>query len=281
VSRVVAVTGATGRQGGAVARALANSAFEIRKLTRNPNKPGQVRCDLEEVASVRAALSGVDALFLTTTPYEHGTDAEERQARNAIEAAREMGVRQIVYSSVADARAGTGVAHYESKGRVESLLDDAGFAATTILRPTFFMDMFLDPPFRRALANGGIKMAMRPDTRIAMVAVDDIAAFAKLAFQQPESLNGHVIELAGDNPTMEQLASAMAAVLGRQIDYRQVAPEQMPADVRPKLATQRWLEDVGWRIDTLALAAAYPVPLTSLAEWAERYRKRLDELEEA
>lgn len=272
MKRIVAVTGSTGRQGGAVVRALIGAeGFEVRALTRRPVRPGQVACDLEDPRPVRAALEGADALFLTTTPYEGGTDAEERQARNAIDAARAAGVGQIVYSSVADARAGTGVAHYDSKGRIEALLDDGGFTAVTILRPTFFMDMVLADSFRRSLARGRIEMAMRPHSRITMIAVDDIAAFAALAFAQPAALHGHVIDLAGDDPDMTDIAAAMADAVGHPVAYRQVPPDRMAGDVRPKATTQRWLEDVGWQIDIAALTMSYPIPLTNLRQWAQRH----------
>lgn len=265
---MIAVTGASGRQGSAVMRALADTSMQAVGLSRFPKNDAMRFCDLEDAASIRSALAGVDALFLTTTPYESGIDAEERQARNALEAARAAGVRQIIYSSVADARSATGVDHYESKGRVEAILENAGFDMVTILRPTFFMDMFLGESFRRALASGCIEMAMRPDSRIAMIAVDDIAAFARLAFEKPEQLKGEIITLAGDMPGMADVADAMAKALGKPITYRQVAPADMPADVRPKLGTQRWFEARGWQVDSNALARRYGLPLTDLQQWA-------------
>lgn len=287
MSRRIAVTGATGRQGGAVVRALVADGWQVRALSRHPPSAlvatltslhgvEHVACNLEDRASVDRALTGMDALFLTTTPYEGGVAAEERQAGLTLEAARASGVRQVVYSSVAGARDSTGVPHYESKGRIERRLEQFDFPAITILRPTFFMEMFRAPFFARFLAQGRIEMAMRPDVPIAMIAVDDIAAFAQLAFRRPEEMNGRAIDLAGDSPTMAQVASAMAAATGRPVEYVQVPTDCLAVDVRPRLATQRWLEAEGWRVDIGRLRALYAVPLTNFDAWARHHAGETD-----
>lgn len=280
----VAVTGATGRQGGAVARALLAAGHEVRALTRRPESAaaaaltaygaGVARCDLGDRDSVRRALDGVSQLYLTTTPYESGTEEEERQARIVIDEARAAGVQQVVYGSVASADRPTGVAHFESKGRVEAYLDASGIETTTVLRPTFFMDMFLDPAFRRALKSGSIRFVLEPGTRIAMIAVEDIAAFAVQAFARPEVFSGEAVDLAGDYPSMTELAAALSAALERDIAYVQVAEASLDPDVRPKVGTQRWLEDVGWHVEPSS-AARYEVPLTTVRDWAEHHRDQL------
>ena len=281
---IVAVAGATGRQGGAAARALLADGRKVRALTRRPESPAAqalvalgaeaVECDLDDRESARRALQGASQLYLTTTPYESGVEEEERQAKLVIDGAREVGVRHVVYSSVASADQPTGVAHFESKGRIEHYLMESGIPTTTVLRPTFFMDMFLDDAFRRAIARGSIEFVIKPETQIAMIAVEDIASFAVHAFSHPEALDGHVIDLAGDYPSMTELASAMSAALHRDIEYQQVAEGDLAADVRPKVGTQRWLEDVGWQVDPKALAD-YGVPLTNVREWASRHRDTL------
>ncbi|GAA1022254.1 hypothetical protein Aple_075160 [Acrocarpospora pleiomorpha] len=281
---IVAVTGATGRQGGAATRALIGAGRKVRALTRRPESPSArelaalgadvVRCDLGDRESIRNALQGASGLYLTTTPYESGVDEEERQAKSAIDIAREAGIRHVVYGSVASADQPTGVAHFESKGRIEEYLTTSGIPLTTVLRPTFFMDMFLDDAFRHAIARRSIEFVIRPETRIAMIAVDDIAAFAAHAFAHPDAIAGHVIDLAGDYPSMMELASVLSEALQQEIVYRQVDESQLAADVRPKAGTQRWLEDVGWQVDPKALEG-YGVPLTDLREWAVSHREKL------
>lgn len=283
MKRRVAVTGVTGRQGGATARCLLAEGFAVRGLARRPATPAAramaacgvelVECDLEDPASLRAALHGADGLFLTTTPYEDGLDAEERQAGHAIDAALAEDVGQIVYTSVAGADAGTGVAHYESKGRIEARLKAADFRCVTILRPTFFMDMFLGPAFRRAVAEGEIRMILRQDSAFAMIAVEDIGRVAATAFACPQDFAGRTIDLAGDCPTMARLAAAVSTAVGRPIAYVQVAPDALDADVKPRVATQRWLEEVGWTLTGDALPR--DLRLTGIVEWTLRHRSEL------
>lgn len=280
----IAVTGATGRQGGAVARVLLARRFKVRALTRNPSSASAkaleatgaevVTCDLNDPRSVTAALRGVSGVFLTTTPYEKGVDAEEMHAKQAIEASAVVGVQQVVYSSVALADQPTGVPHFESKGRVERYLAEAGIPCITVLRPTFFMDMFLGDAFRRCIQQGRIELLLNPETRIAMIAVDDIAAFAAHACAHPSEMSGKVIELAGDRPSMTGLAASMSTGLECPLEYRQIGEVDLAADIRPKAGTQRWLEDVGWGVDPTNLTP-YRIPLTDLATWARRHRDAL------
>jgi uncharacterized protein YbjT (DUF2867 family) len=281
---IVAVSGATGRQGGAVVRQLLAGGSGVRALTRRPasNEANVLRdlgaevvlCDLDDEGSVRAAIGGASGVFLTTTPYENGTVAEEHQAQVVIDAAVWAGVAQIVYSSVACADQLTGVPHFESKGRVESRLNRAGFESTTVLRPTLFMEMLLGKAFRRDLAEGQIKFIFEPATSIAMIAVQDIGAFAALAFAHPHELNGRVVDLCGERPSLESLAASMSAALGRSIRYVQVGASDLAPDVSPKIATQRWLEDVGWPSSPTELGD-YEVQLTDTETWARLHRREL------
>lgn len=290
-ARVVAVAGATGRQGGAVARRLRRDGWTVHGLTRDTGSAAArvlagegivpVACDLGDPTSTRTALAGADRLFLTTTPYEHGVEAEERQALTAIDAARDAGLRQIVYASVASADRPTGVPHFESKGRIERALAASGIARYAIIRPALFMEMFLGAPFRRALGAGRIALALAPGTPIALTATADIAAFAARALAMPDHFHGAAIDLAGDQPTVAELVAGFARGLGRPIRYERVAEAASDPAMRPTLGTQRWLMADGWRIDVAALRAQWDVPLTDLAAWIadhedELLRERVD-----
>src|SRR5512140_1419014 len=118
----VAVAGATGKQGGAVARTLLHRGHAVRALTRRPEARAAAdlralgadiyQADLDDDEAVQRATAGADALFLMATPYEGGVEAEVRQARTAAKAAKEAGVKHLVYSSVASADQDTGVPHF-------------------------------------------------------------------------------------------------------------------------------------------------------------------------
>jgi len=273
----ILVTGATGRQGGAVARRLLEAGFKVRALSRHPDSiAGRdlaaagatiMAGDFDDSASLVRALGGAYGVFAMQTPYEAGTEREEIHGRRLAEVASAAGVRQFVYSSVASADRPTGVAHFESKGRIEHHIGTLNFPCVTILRPTFFMEMLLSPGNLRTLARGRIELTLDRETRVAMIAVDDIARMAVAAFRDPEALNGKAIELAGDNPNFGEVATAFSAALRREITYAQVASDVIDPDTRPKLGTQRWLESEGWPVDIARLRSSLPFEPRTIRDW--------------
>ena len=137
----ILVTGATGTQGGAVARQLIKKGHRIRALTRNVASPAAqalaalgvelAQGNLEDRASVDRALTGMEAMFSVATPYEHGPEAETRQSILATDAAAAAGA-YLVYSSVANADRHTGVPHFDSKFAVEEHIRAQGIEAAIV-----------------------------------------------------------------------------------------------------------------------------------------------------
>src|SRR5882724_1199296 len=134
----IVVTGATGKQGGAVARRLLEHGHKVRAVTRDGNS-GQAKrlasagatiitAALEDTASIAKALEGATSLFAMTTPSE-GTDAETRQGIAATNAAKAAGVH-LVFTSVASANRQTGIPHFDSKYEVEKHIAKVGVRAT-------------------------------------------------------------------------------------------------------------------------------------------------------
>ena len=136
--RNVLVTGATGQQGGAVARALLSSGHRVKALTRKPDSDGArqlasvgaeiVAGDLGDTASVVKAAKDVDTMFLMGNSYEAGMEEETRQGILAADAAKAAGVGHLIYSSVADANKKTGIPHFESKYLVEQHVERLGIS---------------------------------------------------------------------------------------------------------------------------------------------------------
>lgn len=152
----VLVCGATGRQGGAVSRALSAHGFEVLALTRSPQAAAAkelerlgaqvVGGDLSQVASLHPIMKDVDAVFSVQNYWERGVGAEGelRQAENLFAAAEENGVRHVVQSIMARARTYDGIAHFESKQRIADRLRLGPLPFTT-LGTVWFMDNILDP----------------------------------------------------------------------------------------------------------------------------------------
>ena len=143
--KTILVLGATGQQGSAVASHLLKDGWKVRAMVRNPNSDqaqalGQrgielVQGDLNQPSSLQEAMKGVYGVFSMQTPVE-GTAAETRQGKAVADAARETGIRHLVYSSVGGAERRTGIAHFESKWQIEEHIRALGLPAT-ILRPVF------------------------------------------------------------------------------------------------------------------------------------------------
>ncbi|WP_346674006.1 NmrA/HSCARG family protein [Nannocystis sp. SCPEA4] len=238
----VLVTGATGRQGGAVARALLARGVPVRTLVRDVEAAGAralrelgatlVRGDFDEPASLRAAFAGARAVFSVQMPnlkHLEGDD-EQRQGRNLVEAAQAAGVPQFVHTSVSGAgeyqrrQPGWGSpesnAHYwESKAYIEELVRNAGFRSFTLLKPSFFMENFVRPSFLFAnFVEDRLLTVLQPDTVLSMVALQDIGAAAAAAFADPVGWNGVELELAGDRLSMREIAAVLSEALGIHIE---------------------------------------------------------------
>src|SRR3984893_8711214 len=132
--KVIAVIGATGRQGGGVVRALqANGQFKVRALTRNPGKHREladevVEADLNRPETLNAAFEGAHGVFLVTTSSLEGTD-ERKQGTAAVKAANDAGVKHMVWSTLPDVEAISGsrfhVPHFTNKAKVDRVGKEA------------------------------------------------------------------------------------------------------------------------------------------------------------
>ena len=152
------ITGATGKQGGATARALAGKGFALRAMTRHPESDAAkaiasatgaelVRGDLNDAASLKDALKGTWGVFAVQNTWEAGVEGEEEQGKRIATVAREAGVQHFVYSSVGSAHRKTGIPHFDNKYRVEDTIRGLGFPSHVILRPVFFMENLPSPWF--------------------------------------------------------------------------------------------------------------------------------------
>lgn len=123
--RTILITGVTGQQGGAVARALQGAGFHLRGLTRKPDSAPAValarqgvdivKGDLDEEASLRSALAGAWGVFGVQNAGEAGVEREEAQGKRLASLAREAGVEHFVYTSVGSAHNQPGVPHFDNK----------------------------------------------------------------------------------------------------------------------------------------------------------------------
>jgi uncharacterized protein YbjT (DUF2867 family) len=278
--RVILITGATGQQGGAVARALAGGAFHLRAMTRRPDSDKAkalaalgcevVEGDLDDEASLERALDGAWGVFAVQTPYEAGVEREEEHGKRFARVARDSGVQHFVYSSVGSAHRATGIPHFESKWKVEETLRDLGFPSYVIIRPVFFMENLLSPMF----LNGDVLVtALDPETSLQMVAVEDIGRVGARAFTHAEAMNGSEIDFAGDAVTMPAAAKVVSSIVGRPITYHRIPIEAVRENSEDFALMLEWFDEVGYNADIEGVASRFGIPLTNLTDWAnERAR---------
>ncbi len=222
--RLFAVVGATGRQGGAAARALLEAGAGVRAVVRDPGtEPAQaladagaqlVRADIDDADSLRSAFTGVDGLFMMTTfAGPTGVAGEVEHGRKMADAARDSEVPIVVYSSVGGAERHTGIPHFESKRRVEEHLSSLGIPVVFV-RPTFFMENFARSEPQLKDGTLVVRLPLPADAPLQMIAVDDIGAVSAAALLAPAGIPGGAIEIAGDELTGEQIAAVFGESAG-------------------------------------------------------------------
>ena len=272
--RLILVTGATGQQGGAAARSLLERGFAVRVLTRDTQKPAAkelaglgaevVEGDLDDRASIERALEGVRGVFSVQQFAETGVEGEVRQGKALADAAKETGVEHFVYSSVGSAHKETGIPHFDSKWEVEEHARGIGLPCT-VLRPVFFMQNW--EWMREPILGGALPQPLDPEKPLQNVAVEDIGAFAALAFENPDQWIGREVDLAGDEMTMTDIAGAFSRVTGREVSYVQTPWDQFEEQMGEEFTVMyRWFDDVGYEADIGALRSEHP-GLTGLEDY--------------
>lgn len=272
--RRILVTGATGQQGGATARHLLARGFAVRALTRKPDgdparalaKLGAevVKGDFDDPASLEGALTGAAGVFAVQS-FDKGPEVEVEQGERFAKLARKAGVEHFVYSSVGSAHRGTGIPHFESKRRIEQAVRALEFPSETLLRPVYFMENVLSPWI---LQGDKLVSWTAPETKLQMIAVDDIGRFAAYAFTLPEQLRGAAIDIAGDAVSMKDAAAILAEALGRPLRVVQHPIEEIRKQSEDLATMAEWFERVGYDVDIPQLRASHGVTLMTFAEWA-------------
>jgi len=277
MAKTVVITGATGKQGGAVARSLAGQGFQIKAMTRKPQGDAVralvqrgaeiVQGDLDDAESLKRVLEGAWGVFAVQNTWEAGVEREEEQGKRFALIAREQGVQHFVYSSVGSAHRRTGIPHFENKWRVEETVRGLGFPSHVILRPVFFMENLTSPWF---LHGDKLITSLEPDTMLQMIAVEDVGRFGAQAFTRAEELNGREIDLACDAATMPQTADILSAAFGRRIEFVRIPIGDVRKNSEDFAIMLEWFDRVGYSADVPALEKEFGFRPLKLREWARQ-----------
>jgi uncharacterized protein YbjT (DUF2867 family) len=275
----ILVTGAAGKQGGALVRLLLSRENQVRALTRNPNSEAAARLrklgaevvkgSMEDRVSMPIAMRGIDSVFLVTTPFESGVESEIRQGRSVADAAASAGVRHLIFSSVPQAQTQTGIRFFDSKATIENHIKSLGMPYT-ILAPAFFMENFSGPYYVPGLHEGRLTLPLSASCKLQMVSVEELASFAALALEQPQAFAGKRIELASDEATPTEIAQILSRAVGRHITHHRTPIQEVRAWSDDLAKWYDWLDHIGTNIDIELVRRDYiEIDWQSLRSWAE------------
>ncbi len=277
-SNIILVTGATGRQGGAVARELLADGFPVRALTRNPKsekaqalaKLGAeiVKGNYDDDSSLQKALKGAWGAFSVQNTWEAGVEKEEEQGKHFAELAKKAGIQHFVYTSVASAQRNTGIPHFDNKYRIEETVRGLGFPSYTIIRPVFFMENWISPGFKEGIDQGKLMISIAPETVLQMISVADIGKYGHWAFKEHEKLNGQAIDIAGDALTMPDAALILSKASGKKIEYVQIPIDEVRKSSEDFAIMLEWFDEVGYNADIEKMSAASGIKPLNFTEWA-------------
>lgn len=251
-SKVIAVVGSTGAQGGSLARAiLADPAggFACRAITRDPNKDKAralaakraevVQADLDDVDSLRKAFGGAYGAFCVTNFWEHfSAEKEKAQARNLADAAKASGLKHVIWSTLEDTRKlmvpgdkrmpmlqeKYRVPHFDAKAEADAFF--AGLPVTYLVT-SFYWDNIYAFGLAPKKGDDGVYGWTFPmgDKRLAGIAVEDIGKVAYGIFKAGQQHIGKTVGITAENLTMDQISEKLARGLGVRVKYTAVEPD--------------------------------------------------------
>jgi uncharacterized protein YbjT (DUF2867 family) len=252
VSKVIAVVGATGAQGGGLARAILDDpkgGFAVRALTRHPDKAKAlaargaevVVADIDDEESVARAFSGAYGAFCMTNYWEHySPERELAQAKNMARAAKRAGVQHVIWSTLEDTRklvplsdnrmptlmGKYKVPHFDAKGEADHLFREAGVPTTWLLTSFYWDNMigFGSGPQKGPDGRYAITFPLS-DKAMPCIAVEDIGRCAYAIFKRGPEFIGRTVGISGEHVTGAQMAQALTTALGIDVAYNAVTPD--------------------------------------------------------
>ncbi len=291
----VLVTGATGAQGGSVARhLLERGRFAVRALTRNPDSPAAgalraagaevVRGDLRDLGGLRDAMAGCYGVFGVTSFWEH-FDGEHQQGINLVDAVADAGVGHFVFSTLpAVDRLTDGelsVPHFDIKARMEEYARELGVPATFV-HVAYYFDNFLAWFAPRRQEDGSWRFGFpQGDTPLAGVAAEDVGGVVATVFERREELLERTLYLVGDDLPPADYAAVMERVSGRPVRYGHIPREVFAGFGFPGAEDLASMFEFyrtrvpGRQADLARSRELYP-EIQDFERWLTRHRERLE-----
>jgi len=252
--KIIAVVGATGAQGGGLARAIlsdAKSEFGVRALTRDVKsdkakalaKLGAevVAADVDDVESLKKAFKGAYGAYCVTFFWAHfSPEKEVATAAAQAQAAKQAGIQHAIWSTFEDTRKWVPlsddrmptlmgkykVPHFDSKAEADHVFTDLK-VPTTFLLTSFYWDNMIYFGLGPKKGPDGKLYITFPmgDKKLPGMAAEDIGKCAYGIFKKGREFIGKTVGVAGEHLTGAQMAAALTKALGREVLYNSVSPE--------------------------------------------------------
>ncbi|KYQ89100.1 NmrA-like protein [Tieghemostelium lacteum] len=240
--KIISVFGATGAQGGSVARALLKAGYEVRAFTRNVDSEASkklkevgatlVKADISQPEQdLQKAIEGSYGVFLVTSFDGTPVNTEFEQGSKVANASLKANVKHLVFSGLSPCQAISNgklyVAHFDEKFKVEEYLrklslDNAAFV-TSFVYPPFYFQNFLSyyKPSKNEDGSYTISLPQDPKVPLDMSDITDIGAIVAAEFQHPEKYSGKVVPFSGSFLTGEEIVK----VTGKTVKYNFIPTE--------------------------------------------------------
>ncbi len=258
MKKTIAIFGATGAQGGGLARAILNdpnSEFAVRAITRDvtSDKAKELAsmgaevaaADIDDAASLKRALEGAYGAYFVTFFWAHfSAEREDAEVKAFAEAAKQANLQHVVWSTLEDVRTFVPlsdesmptlhgkykVPHFDGKGGADHYFADNGVPTTYLLASYYWDNMIYFGMGPKKVADGQYAITFpMGDKKMAGIASEDIGKCAYGIFKKGTSMVGKRVGVAGDQLTIADMAKAMSRELNVPVSYNEVTPAQYRA----------------------------------------------------
>lgn len=252
--KIIAITGATGAQGGGLARAIlndSNSEFTVRALTRNPDSDKAkaladagaevVKADIDDYESLRKALDGAYGAYFVTFFWDHfSPEKEKEEVKRMAKAAKETGLQHVIWSTLEDTREFVPldddrmptlmekykVPHFDAKGESNKFFKESEVPTTYFLASFYWENMIYFGQGPQKAEDGKYVLALpMADKKLAGIAAEDIGRCAYGIFKKGKDYIGKTVGVAGDQLSGYEMAELFSKTLGKEVVYKDISPE--------------------------------------------------------
>jgi uncharacterized protein YbjT (DUF2867 family) len=281
MGRVIVVTGATGRQGGGVTRALLEAGWRVRALTRNPGSQKAqtlstigaevIQGNFDDRQSLQSAFQGAYGVYSVQNPMLSDLETEIRQGKLVAEVAKEANVQHLVYGSAGIGKP-TGIGSWDSKLQVEAYMKALGIPIT-ILRPMAFMELMTDKGYYPAVSTWHLMPKLMGDTRpVGWISVDDLGIIAAKVFASRDQFVGQEIKLASDVKSIKECRALYREVISKNPPRFPMPVWMFKRFVGTDLTTMwQWLRTEEIDLDTASTHTIHPEAM-SVETWLRKQK---------